>query len=388
MSSDSRPLLRSIQYHWRPATGERLAAQLLEEAGIHINGEQPWDVRVNDSRFYWRLLNEGTLGAGEAYMDGWWDAPALDECFEHLHRARTDTELPSSRNWLPVLGKIINRQTRWLSESVVHQHYDLGNDLYEAMLGPTMQYTCAYWKEAETLDQAQRDKLKLICRKLELQPGQRVLELGGGFGELARFMAAEYGCDVVSYNLSGEQVRYGRALCEGLNVRFEHRDYREAVRETQLFDRVVSIGLCEHVGYKNYRSYLRLAHEKLRPGGLFLLHTIGSNYSVTSLDPWIDKYIFPGGMLPSAAQLTQAMEHLWIVEDWHNFGPDYDRTLMAWWDNFQRDWPALMPKYGQRFYRMWKYYLLSCAGGFRARAMQLWQLVLSKGDRPGYVPVR
>ena len=215
-----------------------------------------------------------------------------------------------------------------------------------------------------------------------------VLELGGGFGGLAHCMASRYGCRVVSYNISAEQVAYSRKWCRDLPVRFEQQDYREAVREPELFDRVVSVGMFEHVGYKNYDTFLQLAHARMRAGGLFLLHTIGSNVSVTCTDAWIDKYIFPNGMLPSIAQLGKAAEKLFVVEDWHNFGPSYDKTLMAWWENFDRAWPALRQKYGERFYRMWKYYLMGCAGGFRARKMQLWQVVLSKGDISSYEPVR
>lgn len=251
-----------------------------------------------------------------------------------------------------------------------------------------MQYSCAYWKDASTLDQAQESKLHLICRKLHVTPGMTVLELGGGFGGLAHFMATEYGCPVVSYNISREQVRFGRELCRGLPVRFEEKDYREAIHEKDRFDRVVSIGLCEHVGYKNYRAFLELAYRSLEDGGLFLLHTIGRNQPASSTDPWIDKYIFPNGMIPSVEQLGTAMEDLWVVEDWHNFGPDYDRTLMGWWANFAAAWPHLRPNYGDRFYRMWKYYILGSAGTFRARKLQLWQIVLSRGDIPSYAPVR
>lgn len=371
-----------------PASARKVA-ELMALAGIEVNGSHPWDIQVHDPRFYQRLLAEGNLGAGESYMDGWWDVEAFDEFCTRIQRADLPNRVRGwEAMWLALRGRILNRQTRWRARRVARQHYDLGNDLYEAMLGPTMQYTCAYWKDAATLAEAQQNKLHLICKKLGLAPGMSVLELGGGFGGLARFMAAEYGCRVVSYNISREQVRYGRELCAGLPVRFEEKDYREAAHERDRFDRVVSIGLCEHIGYKNYRAFLELARSRLRECGLFLLHTIGSHQSVTSTDPWIDRYIFPNGMIPSVAQLGKAMEKLWVMEDWHNFGPDYDRTLMAWWQNFARAWPSLRSKYGERFYRMWKYYLLGSAGGFRARTMQLWQIVLSQGDIPSYVPVR
>jgi cyclopropane-fatty-acyl-phospholipid synthase len=358
-------------------------------AGININGREPWDIQVHDERFFDRALAEGSIGVGESYMDGWWDVQALDEFFTRFRRADLASKVHDLKTALLVLKtRALNLQTMQRARQVAQEHYDLGNQLYQGMLDRHMQYTCAYWKEAATLDQAQENKLHLICRKLRLTPGMTLLELGGGFGGLAHFAAKEYGCHVVSYNISREQVAFGRDLCQGLPVRFEHKDYREAAWEPGLFDRVVSVGLCEHIGHKNYRQFMRLAHDRLKDQGLFLLHTIGANESYSYTDPWINKYIFPNGLIPSMAQLTTAWEGLWVAEDWHNFGPDYDRTLLSWWENFERAWPSLRDTYSHRFYRMWKYYLMASAGSFRARKLQLWQIVLSKGDIPGYIPVR
>ncbi len=368
--------------------------ELLRSADIAIGGERPWDIQVHDERLYQRILAEGSLGTGEAYMDGWWDVERIDELFFRILRGHLEHKVRSPA----VLGRVLlswlaNEQSRRRSRRVAEQHYDLSNRLYEAMLGPTMQYTCAYYgpdgAEA-TLDEAQRAKLDLIARKLHLEPGMRVLELGGGFGELARYLAAEHGCEVDSYNISSQQVEYARGLCEGLPVDVRQQDYREAARESRQYDRVVSIGLMEHVGPKNFRAFFELARSRLKPGGLMLLHTIGGNVSRSSTDRWIAKYIFPGGVIPSEAQLTRAKEGLFVLEDWHNFGPDYDRTLMAWDANFVAAWPELKQSEGldERFCRMWRYYLLSCAGAFRARHLNLWQLVLSHGDLPRYEPVR
>ncbi|WP_038085135.1 cyclopropane fatty acyl phospholipid synthase [Thioalkalivibrio sp. ALM2T] len=368
--------------------------QLLRSADVEVGGERPWDVQVHDERLYRRILAAGSLGAGEAYMESWWDTKRLDELFFRLLGARLDREVRSP----VVLGRVLlswlaNEQSRRRSRRVAEQHYNLSNRLYEVMLGPTMQYTCAYYgpdgTEA-TLDAAQRAKLELIARKLHLEPGMRVLELGGGFGELARYLASEHGCEVDSYNISSQQVEYARGLCEGLPVDIRQQDYREAANESRQYDRVVSIGLMEHVGPKNFRAFFELARSRLKPGGLMLLHTIGGNVSRSSTDRWIARYIFPGGVIPSAAQLTRAKEGLFVLEDWHNFGPDYDRTLMAWDDNFVAAWPDLKQSEGldERFYRMWRYYLLSCAGAFRARQLNLWQLVLSHGDLPRYESVR
>lgn len=358
---------------------------LFTKADIRVDGDRPWDVQVHNPQLYSRVLVQGSVGLGEAYMDGWWDCERLDHFFTRL--LRFDHEIPLG---IPVVIDFIrswftNRQTQVRSKQVADRHYNLGNDLYIRMLDRNMQYTCAYWKDAQHLDDAQENKLDLICRKLYLEPGMRVLELGGGFGGLARYIAANRGCEVVSYNIAAEQVKYAREICDGLPVEIVHADYRTA---TGTFDRVVSIGLCEHVGPKNYRSFLELAHDRMTDEGIFLLHTIGNMTTRRVSDPWIRKYIFPEGHLPSPAQMGDAMDGLFAMEDWHNFGPDYARTLMAWHQNFAEHWDELKSNFDDRFYRMWSYYLLACAGGFRSRRLQLWQLVLSKGLPEGYVPVR
>lgn len=369
-------------------------ADLLRAADIEIDGSDPWDIRVHDERFYARVLAEGTLGAGESYMDGWWDAPALDEFFVRVHRAKLERELVTAGVLAQVvLSRILNLQRRMPSRRVARRHYDLSNELYAAMLGPTMQYTGAYYGTDgvdRTLDEAQQLKLDLIARKLHLRPGMTVLELGGGFGALARHLAQHHECSVVSYNISAEQVAFARAWCEGLPVEFRLQDYREAASDPKTYDRVVSIGLLEHVGPKNYRHFFQLIHARLAPGGLALVHSIGGNVSMATADRWITRYIFPGGVIPSERQIAAAHEGLLVLEDWHNFGPDYDRTLLAWDANFRAAWPVLRAdaRFDERFYRMWRYYLNSCAGAFRARALNLWQLVLSRGDVPAYVPVR
>jgi cyclopropane-fatty-acyl-phospholipid synthase len=375
------------------AAKDRIAA-LLRAADIEIDGSDPWDVRVRDERFYARVLADGTLGAGESYMDGWWEVPRLDEFFARVHRAKLERELATPALLLEVaFSRMRNLQRRRLSQRVARQHYDLSNDLYVAMLGPTMQYTCAYYGADgtdRTLDEAQRLKLDLIARKLHLQPGMTVLELGGGFGGLAHHLAKYHQCRVVSYNISREQVEFARAWCDGLPVEFRLQDYREAVSDSAAYDRVVSIGLMEHVGPKNYRRFFELVRARLAPRGLALVHTIGGNVSTATAERWITRYIFPGGVIPSERQIAAAKEGLLVLEDWHNFGPDYDRTLLAWDANFCAAWPTLRNSatFDERFYRMWRYYLNSCAGAFRARELNLWQFVLSRGDIPRYAPAR
>jgi len=367
---------------------ERSVRALLALADIQVGGNRPWDVQVHNPDFYARFLSQGSLGLGEAYMDGWWDSPRLDETFNKALSARLEDRL--RMNWPLALdllkARLFNRQNKAMSKTVAEIHYNLGNDFYADMLDPYMQYTCAYWKNAQTLDEAQTAKLDLVCRKLDLKPGMTVLELGCGWGGFARYAAEHYGCHVTAYNISTEQVAYARERTRDLPVDIRLQDFREA---EGAYDRVVSIGMCEHVGSRNYREFFSVIHRCLKDGGLALVHTIGGLKSVTSIEPWLGKYIFPHAQLPSISQLGAAMENLLVVEDWHNFGADYDRTLMAWWENFERNWNKHRKAYGERFYRMWVYYLACCAGSFRARKNQLWQVVVSKGSVPGvYQAVR
>ncbi|MEQ1796080.1 MAG: cyclopropane fatty acyl phospholipid synthase [Nitrospira sp.] len=366
---------------------QQTVQELLARAHVHVNGSDPGDIQVHDDRFYHRVLSEGSLGLGESYMDGWWDAKQLDEFFFKVDSADLDKAMHDTHLLLNTFkARLFNMQTIDRSKRVAQRHYDLSNEFYERMLGPHMQYTCGYWTRAKTLAMAQEQKLELICRKLQLKKGDRVLELGCGWGGFAQYAAATYGCSVVAYNISEQQVAYARRWCAGLPVEIRLSDYRDANGE---FDKVAAIGICEHVGFKNYRTLMEVAHRTVKPHGLFLLHSIGNNASTTTGDPWFDKYIFPGGMLPSVAQLSTAMEGLFVLEDWHNFGTDYDRTLLAWMENVNRHQAQWASTFDERFFRMWRYYLLSLAGAFRARTIHLWQIVLSKhGLLGGYESVR
>lgn len=372
----------------RRPTGRDAIRSLFDKAGIRIDGRRPWDIRVLHPHFYRRVLAEGSLGLGESYMDGWWEAESLDSFFHRLLRARVDRRLLFTPTLLldSLKARFLNLQSRERSQRVARRHYDLGNAFYERMLDPHMQYTCGYWKSAPNLAAAQEAKLDLICRKLHLGEGDRVLELGGGWGGFARFAAERYGCEVTVYNISREQVAYARRLCEGLPVTIHQEDYRNARGG---FDKVVSIGMCEHVGSANHAEFFRLQRRVMKPDGLMLLHTIGRMESKRTSDPWFTRYIFPGGQLPSLRQLTRASEGVFALEDLHSIGADYDPTLMSWHRNFECSWPEFSETLGERFYRMWRYYLLSCAGAFRARRIHLWQCVYSPdGVEGGYVPSR
>jgi len=370
-------------------TGYRkIAEDILALADIRINGSNPWDIQVHDNRFYKRVLTEGDSGIGETYMEGWWDAERVDELICRILRARLDEKIRQKLSIAVRLaaGRLINLQSKRRAFIVGERHYDLGNDLFQSMLDDKMNYSCAYWKNAGSLDEAQENKLELICRKLYLQPGMRILDIGCGWGAFGKYAAEQYRAEVVGITVSKEQVELGRKRCAGLPVEFRLMDYRGM---DEKFDRIVSVGMIEHVGYKNYRTFFRVANQCLNDDGLFLLHTIGNIKSVKTIGRWTDKYIFPNGMLPSIAQIGQAIENLFVMEDWHNFGTDYYKTLMAWFINFNKNWIKIESRYPDPFYRMWKYYLLSSAGGFKAGMNQLWQIVLSKNGVPeGYVSVR
>ena len=360
---------------------ESIIRSLLDTAGITVDGDRPWDIHVHNREFYGRVLRDGVLGLGETYMDVWWDCPAPDQFFDRVLRASLDEKVPKNlRMMWPVLrSTIFNLQKRSRAYRVGEQHYDLGNDLFKAMLDKRMVYTCGYWKDASTLDEAQEAKLDLVCRKLRLEPGMSVLELGCGFGSFAGYAAAKYGVNVTGVTVSKRQVELGNEMCKGLPVELRLMDYRSV---EGLYDRVISIGIMEHVGYKNYRTYMEVVNRTLKEGGIAFFHTIGNNTSSTSTNAWTAKYIFPNSVLPSVAQLAKAMEGLFVMEDWHNFGPDYDRTIMAWHERFERAWPELRNSYTERFRRMWRYYLLSSAGGFRSRQTQLWQVVMTRPGTP------
>jgi cyclopropane-fatty-acyl-phospholipid synthase len=366
-----------------------IAEDILALAGVKINGNNPWDIQVNNDGFYRKALTEGELGVGETYMESWWDCENIDEFICRILKAGLDNKIQRKAQIMLKLftARLINFQSRRRAFIVGEKHYDLGNDLFENMLDSRMNYSCGYWKKARNLEEAQGNKLELICRKLKLKPGMRILDIGCGWSAFGRYAAEEYDARVTGITVSKEQVELGKKLCEGLPVDIRLMDYRDL---NEQFDRIVSVGMIEHVGYKNYRTYFEIANKCLNDDGLFLLHTIGTNVSEGIMDLWAEKYIFPNGMLPSVAQLGKAIEKLFVMEDWHSFGPDYDRTLMAWYHNFDKNWMNLKDKYSERFYRMWKYFLLSSAGSFRSRKhSQLWQIVLSKNGVPGgYQSVR
>jgi cyclopropane-fatty-acyl-phospholipid synthase len=362
--------------------GETFVRRLLGEAGIELNGPNPWDLQVHRPELYARVLAEGTIGLGEAYMDGWWDCGQLDEFFHRANVGRLGPQLKMTPElaWLWLRSVISNRQRRSRVWRAADVHYNLDVAVFEATFDRRLTGSCGYWADADDLDSAQEAKLDLICRKVGLRPGQRVCDIGCGWGAFMGYAAERYGADCVGVTISEEQARYGRARYAGLPVEFQVLDYRNFKGEA---DHVVSMGMFEHVGPKNYRAYFEAARRALRPGGLFLLHTIFAKERWPAIDPWLDKYIFPGGVLPTVGQIGEAVDGLFVVEDLENFGADYDRTLMAWQANFRSNWGSVAERHGERFCRMWDYYLCCCAGGFRSRGISVGHFVLSPEGVPG-----
>lgn len=365
-------------------TDEKLVREMFLSADVQINGNRDWDIQVLNNRFYEDLVNGGSLALGESYMEGWWECRSLDHFFDRILRIRMDQKAKTSMAamWENLKSRL-KLSTGWFHAFAIgRRHYDLGNELFSLMLDRWMNYSCAYWKNARDLDGAQEAKMEIICRKLKLAPGMKVLDIGCGWGGLAAYMAEHCNVFVTGITVSKEQAQMARKRCKGLPVTIQLLDYQDL---NARFDRIVSVGMFEHVGVGSYDTFMKTVRNSLAPQGLFLLHTIAGNHTRRCSDPWITRYIFPNSMIPSSRQITTAAEPYLMLEDWHSFGPDYDPTLMSWHRNFTENWDQIKTRYDRRFFRMWTYYLLACAGSFRARRNQLWQIVFSKnGFYPGY----
>ena len=366
---------------------KQLSQQILDAAGIKINGKNPWDIQVNDERLWNRIISQRELGLGEAYMDGWWDVKSIDQFLTKLLEINVLEKVPFSFSLVghAIKSTVLNRQTKIKAAANAKHHYNIGNDLYTRMLDKEMAYSCGYWKSAKTLDQAQIAKFDLICRKLELKPGMRLLDIGCGWGGLLRYAAKNYGIIGTGISPADNQIELARAKNGKLKVEYFQMDYRDLSGK---FDRIVSVGMMEHVGPKNLETFFDQCISLLEPDGMMLHHTIASNVTKQVTDPFFDRYIFPGGVLPSLAQISKAVENKVAIEDVHNFGPDYDKTLMQWHANINKKWREI-PGYDERFRRMWNYYLLSSAAGFRTRHLQLIQIVFRPmTSRGAYKAVR
>jgi cyclopropane-fatty-acyl-phospholipid synthase len=343
----------------------------------------PWNIESDD--VLRRVLALGGLGLAESYMDGEWESEELEELIYEmleLETAKKDLGLRA----LPLAGAIFMGALKWKlfpsnsvsgAKSNIASTYDYleDNRLYERMLGPTMQYTCAYYdRPGMSLDEAQRAKMRLIAEKLDLKPGMRVLEFGFGFGAQAHFLATEYGVHVTGATLSERQMEWAMEHNAHPQIEYRLQDYRTVEGK---FDRIYSVGMFEHVGRNSYAAYFDKCYELLEDDGIMLLHTMGwARRGPWNHNAFINKYIFPGGELPTMAHLTQEFTDKWHLEDWHSFGMSYIQTLREWRQKLD-GWKD-MDHFDDRFRRMWDYYLCACAASFRRKRVKLWQLVWTK----------
>ena len=261
---------------------ERLVPEIFASADVAVNGSRPWDIQVHHHLFYKRLAAGGSMALGESYMDGWWDCEALDQFFARILRLRLDHQAKKSLKilWCAVKAACTSSPGRFRAFAIGRRHYDIGNDLFSLMLDKWMNYSCAYWKDAGDLDEAQESKMDLICRKLQLQPGMRILDVGCGWGGLAAYAAKHYDVEVLGITVSREQIKLARQRCEGLPVTIKLEDFR---RMKGTFDRIVSVGMFEHVGGRSLshlhahdpplpktRGAFSAAHHRWQPISAFL----------------------------------------------------------------------------------------------------------------------
>jgi cyclopropane-fatty-acyl-phospholipid synthase len=366
---------------------EKLVTDIFNQGGISLNGPNPWDIQIRDSRFFNRVLTGGSLGFGESYMDGDWDVAQLDALIRRILRIKATRKpiVTLNRTWHDLKSRLMNLQSRSGSMAIIDAHYDLDHRLYQHFLGPYNQYTCCFFNQATSLEAAEIEKLEMICNKLDLREGDKVLDIGCGWGGFSRYAAETRGCQVTGISISKEQIAYAKEFTAGLPVEIINTDYRDLPKlyDSRHFDKVVIIGMIEHVGYKNYQRLFEIVHELLNDNGLLLLHTIGNTRKTTVADPWIEKYIFRNSMLPSMSQLTNSTEDLFVIQDWENYGHYYAPTLAAWQSNFEKNWDKIRAietrnQFDERFRRMFNYYFLSCQAGFETEHILLWHMVMSK----------
>ena len=358
---------------------ELKGTELFRKADIRVNGSRPWDIQVHNKKFFSRLLKDGSIALGESYVDGWWDCKQIDQFVYRLLKNNILSKLHMSfiNKAYNLRVKLLNLQSKKKAKKNVSFHYNLGNDLFEATLGKYMSYSCAYWKNAKNLDQAQKNKMDLICKKLKLKKGMNVLDIGYGWGGFAKFAADKYRVKVVGLTLSQDQYLYALTYCRDSNVEIRVEDYRDHKGQ---YDRVVCIEMMEHVGPKNHRDFMECVHNNLKKDGLFLLQSISTSVSAKRNDPWIDKYIFPGTVPLSAKQITTASEGLFYIADWHDFTEDYHKTMLEWHKNFKKNWKDINQNYDEQFYRLWEFYLLCCPATALAKTYHLWQVVFARTD--------
>lgn len=341
---------------------------------------------IQDDAVRRRIRREGIVGLGETFEEGRWTVERLDDLMYRVFTSPAPRFSPFvwSKLLLTTLDqRVFNRQAGRGAFNIGLRHYDLGNDIFRCMLDESMTYTCGYWADAKTLDEAQEAKLDLICRKLDLQPGQHVLDIGCGWGNFARHAARKHGARVTGITVSQEQAALARERCDGLPVEIRLQDYRDV---DEVFDHVVSIEMIEAVGRRNLPTFYRVVDRSLKEGGLFVLQAIFGNTLTRTSDRrldqfilWLLKYIFPDGYLPRSDELIPPRDTDLRIEDWQRYFDDYERTLLAWASRFNDGWDGIADQYDDNFRRRWNFYLHGCAAAFRARLVDVGQIVYTKG---------
>ncbi|MFC6211840.1 MULTISPECIES: cyclopropane fatty acyl phospholipid synthase [Rahnella] len=369
----------SVTQHTRYDPWPLMGKNLLQKADIQIEGIRPWDIRIRHHGFFKRIMLQGLLGLGESYMDGWWECDRLDIFIYKFLAHKLDEAVPGyySDIMMGLSGKILSRKSDDCGCSALEKEYGIGYDVFAHMLDPYMQFSCGYWRAGATLAEAQEAKLKMVCEKLQLAPGMRVLDIGCGWGGTAEYMARHYDVYVEGITNSTEEQKVAQSRCQGLDITIMLEDYQDLPDDK--FDRIIALGALEYVELKNYQNFFKAVARSLKPDGLFLLHSTGSTQLVNHVGPWLNKYIFPNGCLPSGQQLVQSIEPYFKIEDWDNLGTDYDKTLMSWFEKINESWPALSMNHSPKLKRMLDYYLCSGAGFFRAGKIQLRQILLCIG---------
>jgi cyclopropane-fatty-acyl-phospholipid synthase len=350
--------------------------------------KKPLTLKILNKKLNYKLLINPELSFPEAYMNGEIKIENgtlldfLNLTFKNLGRSEINTTGYFIKKILHAYRFLTNFNLPLRSKKNVEHHYDLGEELYNLFLDKKFRmYSCAYWKSTEeSLEQAQQNKINHIIKKLDLRTGQKVLDIGCGWGGLCFEMAKQSECEVTGITLSKNQYEYCIKKSKELKLdnqcHFELLDYRHLKGK---FNRIVSVGMVEHVGRKFYKTFFKKINDLMTEDGLSLIHTIGSTEPKSPPQPWISRYIFPGGLVPSGSDLIDAIEKTGLVlTDMESLIRHYDQTLKAWLERFQDNRSKAKKMYDERFCKMWEFYLASCSAAFKYRDLLVYQLQIAK----------
>ncbi len=327
------------------------------------------------------ILRNMTLGFGESYMDGLIE---IDGPLSNIGRIVSENQTAFTKLRFDNLTHLTHRNVKRNQKRFIQHHYDLGNDFYKLWLDQSLSYSCAYFRQpSDTLEQAQTQKIRYLLAKLQLQKGQRLLDIGSGWGRLLITAAKEYGVTGLGVTLSEQQLKGSRQAAKAAGVAkqvtFELCNYQDLADRGEIFDRIISVGMFEHVGRGNHKYYYQAVKDMLAPNGLSVLHTI-THETEKAIDTWTDRYIFPGGYIPSTREVVAALpKYDFRLLDYENLRLHYAMTLEEWQRRFEKNRATVLKMYDERFYRMWDLWLASSAAGFRYGELNLSQFVLSKG---------